>query len=140
MMVEDGTALRLTGSPRERGAEQAACRPGLATAVRVAAERRDLDTDAARTREGIRRFLDRQYEFAATHCAAELAEVEGIAQGFRLDPRAVFNGLHASAISDLAAAEGCTSWAAADGEGALLAKNRDIRADLLPLQDVMLHI
>ena len=88
----------------------------------------------------VRRYLDRQFTFAADQCAAELAEVHGIAQAFGLDPRAVFDGLHAGAISDLAAADGCTAWAAGRSEGALLAKNRDIRADLWALQAVMLHV
>ena len=140
MNAADGIPLLLIGPPQERGAAQAARRPDLVSSVRAAARRRQEETAAARGLETVRRYLDRQFAFAAERCAPELAEVQGIAQAFGLDPRAVFDGLHASAIADLAAADGCTAWAAGGREGALLAKNRDIRADLWALQAVMLHV
>lgn len=140
MIVAEGVPLRLTGSPWERGAAQAALRPDVVAAVRAAAKRRADEEAAASRRDVVRRYLEQQLAFAVDRCAAELAEVRGIAHAFSLDTRAVFDGLHASAISALAAADGCSAWAVGDRDGARLAKNRDIRADLLPLQAVMLHV
>jgi hypothetical protein len=140
MNAADGIPLLLIGPPQERGAAQAARRPDLVSSVRAAARRREEETAAALGLETVRRYLDRQFAFATERCAPELAEVQGIAQAFGLDPGAVFDGLHASAIADLAADDGCTAWAAGGREGALLAKNRDIRADLWALQAVMLHV
>ncbi|HET9024583.1 MAG TPA: C45 family peptidase [Burkholderiaceae bacterium] len=140
MNIADAVPLRLSGSPWERGAAQAAVRPDLVAAVRAAADRRRDETAAAMNLDAVSRYLDRQFTFAVDQCAGELAEVRGIAQAFGLDARAVFDGLHAGAVSDLATADGCTAWAARGTEGALLAKNRDIRADLWALQAVMLHV
>jgi hypothetical protein len=140
MNAADGIPLLLIGSAQERGAAQAARRPDLVASVQAAARRRQEETAAARRRDAVRHYLDQQFAFAVEQCAPELAEVQGIAHAFDLDPRSVFDGLHASAIADLASADGCTALAAGSGEGALLAKNRDIRADLWALQAVMLHV
>ncbi len=139
MIVEPATALRLVGTPRERGLAQAALRPDARAPVRATAQRRLDETSAARETPAVRRYLDRQYDFARAHCAPELAELDGVAEGFGLDARALFDGLHASAFARLAADDGCTAWARVDG-GATLVKNRDIRGDLRALQAVMLHV
>lgn len=140
MKFEVGSALQLAGGPRERGRAQAALRGDLVATVRAEADRRRAELAPALERSRVRDYLQRQRAFAEEHCAPELAELDGIAEGFGLDARELFDGLHGSAALGIAHAEGCSAWAAAGDDGALLAKNRDIRADRWPLQDVMLHV
>lgn len=140
MRIEAANALRLQGSPRERGIAQAHLRRETAPEVRALTARRTAELAAARARPAVRAYLERQLAFAHAHCAPEWDELEGIAAGFDVDPVDLFATLQRPALADLAG-EGCTAWAAArTADGALLAKNRDIDAEVRPLQQVMLHV
>ena len=141
MNAADGVPLLLIGSPR--GARSQRRQRGAPISSPRCGQPPGADRRRPPPREASKRFAATSTGSSrsrAERCAPELAEVQGIAQAFGLDPRTVFDGLHASAIADLAAADGCTAWAAGGSEGALLAKNRDIRADLWALQAVMLHV
>ncbi|HET6467328.1 MAG TPA: C45 family peptidase, partial [Geminicoccaceae bacterium] len=93
----------------------------------------------------VRRFIQGQRAFTETHDPAIMAEIRGIAAGFGLDAATVFDYLHCSSALDLAALaqhepDGCTSFAMGGAEGgAILAKNRDYRAEHIPIQRVMRH-
>jgi len=133
--------LTLAGAPAERGAAQARARPALGEAVRAATRQRLDECAAARQTRAVRDYLARQAAFAREQCAPEMAELEAIAAGFGLHWQDLFEVLHASPMADLAApSDACTAWAAVCNDGgAAVAKNRDVRAELAPLQEVMLH-
>jgi hypothetical protein len=138
--IEAVGALRLKGSPRERGAAQALLRSDMTPAIRAVAESRRAELAQARAQPAARAYLDRQLAFARAHCAPEWEELEGVAAGFGVDAVDLFASLQRPALTDLAG-DGCTAWAAAHAaDGALLAKNRDIDAGLRSAQQVMLHV
>ena len=141
MKFEDGSPLRLTGTPDERGAAQARARSAMVDAVRAAMRQRLAECAATLQTQDALDYLAHQAAFARVHCAPEMAELAGIAQGFGLQCEDLFHVLHTGPITDLAiSSEACTAWASAwnDG-GAAVAKNRDVRAESAPLQEVMLH-
>ena len=113
----------LRGNARERGLGQVRACPDAAPAVR----------DAIRTRLAAApmhpAFLAAQREATSRHAPEALEEIAGIAEGFGLDPREVFDFLHIGCLNDLAATpkddDGCTAFAR-DG---VVAKNRDFRPE-----------
>lgn len=131
--------LDLTGDPAARGRAQAALAPESVSAVRaLVAARLDGARDLL-ARPHIRRYLADQRAYAARHDPEGLAEMEGVAAGYGLDPAELFAFLHAGQLAGLPA-EGCTAWAFADPAlGAILVKNRDLRGPALPLQRVFRH-
>jgi hypothetical protein len=138
--------LVLTGSPRERGRAQANAEvtgPVVQAITKRLAEREDL-----LRREDIRAYLAGQWDFAAANCGDEIAEMLGVAEGFALEPRDLFDFLHLGIVADLALAEtagraaqdGCSAWALrASDEGPAVGKNRDFRGEHAGLQRVFLH-
>lgn len=139
--------LMLAGSPLERGRAQASAEvtgPVVQAITRRLAEREDL-----LRREAIRAYLARQWDFAAANCGDEFAEMLGVAEGFALDPRDLFDFLHLGIVADLALADtaqrraaqdGCSAWAlASSDEGPAVGKNRDFRGEHAGLQRVFLH-
>ncbi len=145
-VMTSGRPLVLTGSPRQRGRGQAAA--AAAGPVVEAIAKRLAERDALRRREDIRRYLDRQWDFATTACGDEFAEMVGVAEGFGLDPRELFDFLHLGIIADLgqaeaageAAQDGCSAWAlSASDDGPAVGKNRDFRGEHAGLQRVFLH-
>lgn len=140
------TPLHLSGGPRARGRAQAEAAPRAAGAVREAVEMR-LGRARAEGRLGRRAdaFLEEAHAVCARVVPAALAEIEGIAEGFRLTPDAVFAYLHLGVLADLAAgpaahADGCSVWAVASGaDGPLVVKNRDFRGEHVGLQRVFAH-
>ncbi|HMA14106.1 MAG: C45 family autoproteolytic acyltransferase/hydrolase [Bacteroidota bacterium] len=141
-----GMPLVLAGDALARGRAQAAATPAGPV---VQAIRQRLDERAALfARPDIRAFLARQWDFAAAHCGPEFAEMTGIAEGFDLAPRDLFDFLHLGVVADLAGtaalavadADGCSAWAlAASDEGPAVGKNRDFRGEHAGLQRVFLH-
>jgi len=141
-----GEPLVLTGDALARGRAQAAaksCGP-VVQAIRLRLNERA----ALFARPDIRAFLARQWDFAAAHCGPEFAEMTGVAEGFALAPRDLFDFLHLGIVADLAGtaapavadADGCSAWAlAASDEGPALGKNRDVRGEHAGLQRVFLH-
>ncbi|MGE0723059.1 MAG: C45 family autoproteolytic acyltransferase/hydrolase [Alphaproteobacteria bacterium] len=72
-----------------------------------------------------------------------MREIEGIADGFGLGAADVFDYLHASILADprAPADDGCTVIAATlPGGGAVVAKNRDYRAEHVAIQRVFHHV
>lgn len=131
--------IDLHGGPMERGRAQAALAPGSVAAVRALFAARLHATRDVLARPHVRRFLAAQWEFAATNDPDGLAEMEGIAAGYGLDPTNLFAFLHAGQLAGLPD-DGCTAWAFAHPDhGAILVKNRDLRGPALPLQRVFLH-
>lgn len=139
--------LVLAGSPLERGRAQAGAEvtgPVVQAITKRLAEREDL-----LRREDIRDYLARQWDFATANCADEFAEMLGVAAGFGLNPRDLFDFLHLGIVADLAltqaaqrdaAQDGCSAWAlAASDEGPAVGKNRDFRGEHAGLQRVFLH-
>lgn len=140
-----GDSMRLHGSPYERGRAQAALAPDMVGHVRHAIAHRLAETAAALARPEVQAFVAAQREATARHWPEVLEEIRGIADGFGLEAETVFRYLHCSSAADLAALpehepEGCTSFAVSAGPlGALVAKNRDYRAEHIPIQRVMHH-
>ena len=123
----------LHGSPRQRGLGQARACPGLAPLVRDAVRSRLAAAPRNET------FLAAQHDATLALAPEALEEISGIAEGFGLEPREVFDFLHIGCLNDLAAApldtDGCTAFAR-DG---VVAKNRDFRPEHVALQRVFLH-
>jgi len=143
--VEDGAALRLVGGPRARGRAQAELCPDAVAHVRHAIAHRLEETTLALARPDIRAFIDAQHAATQRLYPEILAEIAGIAEGFGVAATTLFDYLHCSSAADLAACveqrpDGCTALAlTARGGQALVAKNRDYRAEHIPIQRVMLH-
>lgn len=92
-------ALVLTGSPRERGLAQARLSGADPAAVRAVAESRFAAGRAVLESPAARTYLDGQAGFARAVAAPEWAELEGVAEGFGLDPAVVFALMHLSILS-----------------------------------------
>jgi predicted choloylglycine hydrolase len=148
MILQDlpaGEILRLEGDAYARGRAQARLCPDLADHVRHAVAHRLAETAPAFARADVRDFVAAQHRATQALHPEILDEIAGIADGFGIDPRVLFDYLHCSSAADLAAIaehrpDGCTAIAAtARGGHALVAKNRDYRAEHIPIQRVMLH-
>ncbi|HET6468073.1 MAG TPA: hypothetical protein VFG43_06815, partial [Geminicoccaceae bacterium] len=137
--------LLLRGDAHARGRAQALLCPDMVEHVREAIAHRLAEAAPALAREDIRRFIQGQRDFTEAHQPATMAEIRGIAEGFGVESRAVFDYLHCSSAVDMAALaqhapDGCTSFAMGGAEGgAILAKNRDYRTEHIPIQRVMRH-
>lgn len=139
-----GTPLVLTGDALARGRAQAAT--GTAGPVVQAIRLRLDERGSLFARPDVRAFLSRQWDFTAANCGPEFAEMTGVAEGFGLDPRDLFDFLHLGVVADFAGtaapaeADGCSAWAlAASDEGPALGKNRDFRGEHVGLQRIFLH-
>ncbi len=91
-----------------------------------------------------RDYLDRQWKFSQENCLNELTEMIGVADGFGIDPRHLFNFLHMGIAENLNAKavgqDGCSTWATADLPGGpAVGKNRDFTGDNPGLQAVFAH-
>lgn len=137
-MTGDDLLLELRGAAFERGLAQARQQPDSLGPVQAAVELRRAAAREVLARPPVRRYLDAQWQFHGDQAAEELAELRGVAQGYRIDERELFEYLHLGVLADLA--DGCTAWAcSAAGGGALLAKNRDFRGEHAALQRVFRH-
>jgi len=142
-----GKPLVLSGEAFARGRAQADAGSGgpVVQAIRL----RLGERAALFRRPDIRAYLDRQWDFAAAHCGEELAEMTGVAEGFGIARRDLFDFLHLGIVADLAgsggaqtaaAGDGCSAWAVSGSEeGPALGKNRDFRGEHAGLQRVFLH-
>lgn len=134
------TFHRLSGDARERGLLQAAAAGADRKAVRVATlQRIGAARSVLETKEKLT-YLSRQMDFARRHCAPELAELEGLSDGYELAASQVFALLHLSILSGRFESDGCTAFAQplAAG-GALLAKNRDLSGLHRNFQGAFVH-
>ena len=148
-----GRPLALSGDALARGRAQAET-PAAGPVVQ-AIRLRLGERAALFARPDVRGYLARQWDFAAANCGEELAEMTGVAEGFGIAPRDLFDFLHLGIVADLAQggvsqatatgptvtdADGCSAWALADSEeGPALGKNRDFRGEHAGLQRVFLH-
>lgn len=138
-----GQPLQLTGSALERGRAQAATKSAgpVVQAIRL----RLGEQAALFARPDIRAYISRQWDFAAANCGDEFAEMTGVAEGFGIDPRGLFDFLHLGIVADLAqqkapSQDGCSAWALSASEaGPAVGKNRDFRGEHAGLQRVFLH-
>jgi hypothetical protein len=129
--------VTLSGDAYARGRGQAEACPDMAGAVREAIRGRLAEGLAPDARA--RRFLDAQREATSRLAPEALAEIEGIADGFGLDPEEVFAFLHLGCLADLARtpadADGCSAFSSLG----VVAKNRDFRPEHRALQRLFLH-
>ncbi|GAB4179418.1 MAG: hypothetical protein OHK0024_17780 [Thalassobaculales bacterium] len=143
-MSSAAIVIDLAGDAYARGRCQALAAPEAVPAVREAVDSR-MAAAGYMARPDIVAFLSRQHAFAGSADPEGLAEVAGIADGFGIAPRRLFDYLHLGLAADLAAApppvaDGCTALAfARRGGGAVVAKNRDFRGEHLALQRVFRH-
>jgi hypothetical protein len=152
-------AITVAGPPEARGRAQAAARPDGAGLLREVVARRLAPLRDRIASGEAAAYLARQRAFAEAQCGVELAETAGIAAGYGLAEADLFAYLHAAILAGdapLAAApvgggggsavdgwavDGCTCLVApCAAGGAVIAKNRDLSADLLPLQAVFRRV
>lgn len=145
----DQKMLVLHGDGYARGLLQARLCPEQVASVRKAVESRLQSAQAQRNTPAVLRYLHAQWEFAQQHDCAGVDETRGIAEGFGLDARTLFDYLHMNIVDDMAQelaapigpVDGCTAWAAArsGAAGAWVVKNRDYRGEHGALQRVFHH-
>jgi len=92
----------------------------------------------------VRKYLEQQWDFAQQHCVEELAEMVGVADGFGIDTRRLFDFLHMGIVKNLNTSvlggDGCSTWAVSlPGIGPAVGKNRDFMGEHAGLQTVFLH-
>ena len=139
-----GNAVELTGSPFERGRQQAERCPDMVAAVRHAVDLRMAETEAALAPQGVRDYIEDLRRFHLAHDSEVMEEVAGIGAGFEIPAERLFDYLMLSLVADLDppgdVAEECTAFAATDAAGAaIVAKNRDYRGEHVSIQRVFLH-
>lgn len=140
-----GAALMLSGDPVERGRLQATGQDAQSAGrVYAATVGRTLEarSEGWITPEMLD-YIDSQHRFAENHCAEDMAEIAGIADGFGVSAQALFVHLHIGTLRDLrggALIDGCSAWATGVGpDGPLLVKNRDVASSQSGVQRVMWH-
>ena len=142
--VPAGTPVDLSGSPRERGRQQAENCPDMVGAVQRAVEIRMSESEGRLSSPGVRDLLEELRRFHEDHDPEIMEELRGIGAGFGIPAVRLFDYLMMSLVDDLDPAgdglEECTAFAAAaeDG-GAILAKNRDYRHEHVAIQRVFRH-
>lgn len=145
MNPKRGKPFDLSGTPRERGLAQARLSPDFREQVHAAVYGRLEPVLDELAGQDISNWLRAQKDYAFSMARNEIDEVVGIAEGFELDFDDLFAYLHLGIVHDMlaapaASADGCTAWAAFDGDlGAVLAKNRDFRGEHVALQRVFRH-
>ena len=142
MTPSPGTPVLLNGTAEQRGrlqAEAAERAPVLPALMKRLELHRPLLSQPQ-----VQAFLVQQWEFAQQHCQPELAEMQGVATGFGVDPLKLFAFLHLGLLKHLPASvtegDGCSAWAVVTSEeGPGVGKNRDFHGEHVDLQRVFLH-
>ena len=137
-----GSPVDLYGSPRERGRQQAERCPDMIRTVQRVVGQRIAESETRLSNPGIRRFLEDLRGFHQREDTDIMAELDGIAAGFRIPAEQLFDYLMLSLVEDLDATglEECTAFAApGKGGGAVVAKNRDYRREHIAIQRVFRH-
>nr|WP_255616680.1 C45 family peptidase [Microvirga puerhi] len=137
MRVEAGTPLLLTGDAYTRGWAQSLCDDATIGAVQDAVSTRLAQAGGLLKRRPVQAFLAKQERLLGTLDVDAAAEVQGIADGFHLEPSSVLAYLHLGVLSDLAV-DGCSAWSWGPSRPVLV-KNRDYRGEHAVLQRVFLH-
>ena len=141
-----GRPVRLVGSPYARGRAQAERCADAADLVRERIRAR-LDWGSEGLAEAeFEAYLDRLEAYTRAHFPDILDEIRGIADGFGLTAGHVFRYLAAQVArnlgegAELAPVDGCSVFAISHPAlGALVGKNRDGIAEILPVQRVFHH-
>jgi len=140
MKVISAKPIILSGSPLERGLQQALRKPELKPELCLAVrERLDMARDKLKD-PYIDKFLSEQLTFTKTHSPESLDEINGIAEGYGISSEDLFTYLHLGAIDDYIGQEdGCSVFAVEKtSRGPVLAKNRDYLGAHKKLQQVFL--
>jgi isopenicillin-N N-acyltransferase like protein len=138
-----GQAVNLSGTPYDRGVQQARIDPKSGPAVFSAIMNRVEQARSALADASD--FLAAQWAFTAAHALGQLEQIHGIADGFGIEVNDLFAYLHLGVIEDgegLPSTEedGCSVLACdTRADGPLLAKNRDYRGEHRALQRVFLE-
>lgn len=137
----DFEPLHLSGPPRNRGQQQAALVPDAATSVRGSVESRFAGSKELLGRADIQDYLAKQWDFLSEHAPAQVAEVEGIAEGYGLSARDLSSYLHLGILDHSPAPDdGCSTFAASQSVlGPFVAKNRDYSGEHRDLQRVFIQ-
>ena len=131
----------LRGTPRARGLAQAAGGSAEAAGVRRTAQERHAAARSVLEAPRAIGFLERQRAFVERECAPEWAELQGVCEGFGLDPRVILALFHLSPLSGVIEDDGCSAFAVPSAEtGATLAKNRDLSGPHRNWQETFLHL
>lgn len=137
-----GKALPMVGGAYERGLAQAShAKPGeVLNAINLRLDQNKIVFENPVVRE----YLNKQWEFAQQHCHEELTEMIGIADGFGIETKRLFDFLHMGIVKNLnteiIGEDGCSTWAASDlTEGPAVGKNRDFMGEHAGLQAVFEH-
>lgn len=138
-----GRPTVLAGDARTRGRGQSLAEPDSGPAFFVAVMGRiEPARDALSRAAG---FLSAQWEFIGERAPGQLAQLQGIAEGYGIEARDLFAYLHLGLIEDadgrsLTEEDGCSVVACqAASAGPVLAKNRDYRGEHRALQRVFLE-
>ena len=142
--VSAGCPVVLSGSPHERGRQQAERCPDMVGAVRRAVDLRMAESENALSAPRVRDYLGELRRFHEDRDPEVMEEIEGIGTGFGIPADRLFDYLMLSLVADLERADGgreeCTAFAAsAAGGGAIVAKNRDYRREHAAIQRVFRH-
>ena len=134
----------LSGSPHERGRQQADRCPDMVDEVRRAVDLRMAESEAARSAPRVRGYMEDLRRFHERNDPEIMEEIKGIGAGFGIPADRLFDYLMLSLVADLDRTEDgreeCTAFAAsADGGGAIVAKNRDYRREHAAIQRVFRH-
>lgn len=135
-------ALSMVGGAYERGIAQAdyADRAAVLEAINL----RLKENETVFTQPRVREYLNRQWEFAYEHCLDELTEMIGVADGFGLETKRLFDFLHMGIVKNLnmevIGEDGCSTWAVSNlADGPAVGKNRDFMGEHAGLQAVFSH-
>ena len=140
----EGCTVDLSGTPHERGRQQAERCPDMVGAVRRAVDLRMAESGNALSAARVRDYLADLHRFHEAHDPEIMEEIKGIGTGFGIPAGRLFDYLMLSLVADLDRAESgqeeCTAFAAsAEGGGAIVAKNRDYRREHAAIQRVFRH-
>lgn len=136
--------IDLSGSPHERGRQQAERCPDMVGAVRRAVDLRMAESEDVLSAARVREYLADLRRFHDDHDPEIMEEIKGIGTGFGIPEDRLFDYLMLSLVADLerteSGGEECTAFAAsAGGGGAIVAKNRDYRLEHAAIQRVFRH-
>jgi len=137
-----GKAVSMIGGAYERGLMQAshANHNEVLSAINLRLDKnKEVFKDPV-----VREYVTKQREFAKKHCSEELSEMNGVADGFGVDPNRLFDFLHMGIVTNLdkeiVSEDGCSTWAVSClSEGPAVGKNRDYSGEHAALQAVFLH-
>lgn len=140
MNISTAKAIHLSGSARERGKQQFLWDPAFKPFVAQAVSDRLMFMENELADPRVKVFLQDQWTFTETHSPESLEEITGIAEGYGILPRDLFEYLHLGVIDDRVAEEdGCSVFAIRQtSHGTVLAKNRDYQGAHKKLQQVFL--